>query len=433
MDLMDVGTNGGVKAHPYRTALDVAGGALSALPAVGGTLGKVALGSGVGSGLASGGAAAANASPLVQAIAALTGGIVGGNAVAGAGNTARALANASGPLETASALGKGALGLNPAAGAAVPKGQEAQALLNLARQNFALPESVTLPEGAINQGALKGILAQGRSALGASKGAAQDAAYAAAQQNLSSAPGGAGALPALLQKAIGSTVQKFGGGEVPALAESPEAAATLGKLSKDVVPQVDTLEKANALQRQLASQAAAARNPLAPTAPQANMLGNAATNVDSVIKSFIPEGDELNNLNAANQKFSSFANLQKMAMKASDSQGNFNPKTFFKAWNVLTPQDKAKMFSPEQSSAIDALLKQPQPGALTKLANFVATPVKKLISETVARNSQLGAMLERPAAPQVQFNQPGLQAVSGWSRTLPWLQGAVQGAPLAQQ
>ncbi len=415
-----------------RTALDVGGIVGAMLPGAGGQIGKAALGGSAGGGLAAGVASAAGAGPITQALAGLTGGIVGGGALAGAGNTARALENASGPLETAAALGKGALGLNSAT---VPRGQEANAVLRLAQQKFGLPNTIEIPNEGINAGQFRDILGQGRSALGAQQGAARDAAYAAAQDALSRAPGGASGLPDLLQQAIGNTMTRFGGGEIPELAQSPEAAARLQALGKNTIPQISSLEQANALQRQLANAAREAGKPLASTAPQAAMLGNAAGNVDSVIKSFIPEGDALNNLNVANQKFSSFANLQKVFGRAVDSSGNFNPKAAVKAWNVLTPTQKIQMFQgPGELDAIDSMLKQSGPGALSRIGNLITTPIKKLMSETVLRDSQLGAMLERPPTPQVRFTQPGFENISGWSRILPWLQAPVQnGQPLAAQ
>lgn len=254
----------------------------------------------------------------------------------------------------------------------VPVGQEANALLSTIEDTHGRITPVgkegpaPIPQ-VKRTGEFRDVLATGRNELGAPVKVAKEAAYNAIEtpKDLSQKMNDV-VMQGLVEK---GNAKGMMGNFDPQFSKSPEASADILSTMKQASGKIDSIDKAKALQEQFAGKAAAIRQRLNGTSPnkavspEADVYDSASKAIDKYIKSLIPQS-ERSALESANAPFSAYANIQDLALKANNADGEFNPKKFRALWNSQKDAARAKM---DPEGKIEALLKQGDDGLGARL------------------------------------------------------------------
>lgn len=380
--------------HPIRTAADIAALGLFALPGLGELRGASAL---VG--------------PAAKTMAAGMGGAAAGTGIADTANITNPIARLAlqmgGGISAAAPEQIGALagaGKRTLLGNAVPKGEEASALVNTTGNVFGTPQ---VPQGAMNTGELRQAMAAGNKQLGGAVGAARTAAFDAAGNPENSSQ--------MVSDALTKALENMGVKRNPIGATGPANDAFklgLNPSAKPVVdvlnngaPEVSSLADAYKLKQNLQNAAATAQKPLSTvtdTAPYLKAGGNAINEaINSHLTANAPE-DAMKALADANAKFGANRTIQQMAVK-STTNGEFSPAKMVSQWKTLTPADKAAKFEPEEAAAYDSLFSQKQ-GVIQKIGNMLLK-IPQMGAKTVLQGTKLGDLMQ-PSSSAVRFQAP---------------------------
>lgn len=278
----------------------------------------------------------------------------------------------------------------------VPKGEEANTLADMAKDKFEAPDDFAKGVDISQKGNFRQAFKENRGELGAEVGKAKsnisetiDSDKSWNRKDLASKVKGA-ITSALTEEKI---------------AENPEAAAKLQSLADGLGNKI-SFATARGTATNIAN---TMKNTLKP-GHVANSLdspiwGEAKEAVGSVLDDHIEkygQGSE-SGLASANKPFGQWATLQDLTNKAF-SKGEFKPDTFITNWKSLSDADKLAKLSPEQVTAIDAMVKQPSPTMLQKLGNLVGKGAK-LATHKIGIAGKLAQQLE-PLPQETVFNAP---------------------------
>lgn len=283
----------------------------------------------------------------------------------------------------------------------VPRAQEGQALMNVVKENFNIPERAVIPE-AINKGNLKAGLKSIRSELGKP---IRDVKTKISAQ----------ALPDTMGKEIQDALMKSGAkvvnGEIlPKLSQNKQAAQLVAD-TLEASKGVTDFESAQNLRDQLKTALSDSYKPNATVNLSGPILETALKNLDSVLAKYTPKNLK-GELARANQPFGQFASAQDL-IKNSFTGGKVNPKRFIENWNSLSDAEKVSKFKPAQIEAFDALVKQKDPSAIQNALLKLAS-----VSNAGGMN-RLGAIFGAAADTKPKFQQ--MTAANPVARAIPGL------------
>lgn len=254
-------------------------------------------------------------------------------------------------------------------------------------------------------GQFRAAMLEGKNALGKPVEAARQAAYDAAAVPAD--------LPGYFNQAVGEGLTKGGnangmmGKFNPLFSRSPSASQDILSTASAATPEMNSLEKARAIQGQFSDQAAKLRqqlqglSPGKVKSPEADVYGNVAGSIDNAIKSLIPS-EQRQALEKANSPYSAFEDMRQMLQKA-NSGGQVSASKAKALWDTKTPKQKAKM---DPEGYFDKIFKTQDPGLIQKLWSGITSIPKAGLAKTIGYGNGLGSLLSEPVSPRFQLNAP---------------------------